>query len=59
MKVKWTHCKYCGARLSRDIVGQYCLTKNCQWHHGLPASEDSKTTWHNYVKRKKKEVDTP
>jgi hypothetical protein len=41
MKVKWTSCKYCGARLRRDVVGQYCPTRNCQWHHGLPASEDS------------------
>jgi hypothetical protein len=41
MKVKWTCCKYCGARLRRDVVGQYCPTRNCQWQHGLPASEDS------------------
>ncbi len=39
--VKWRICKYCGARLRRDSVGQYCPTKNCQWHHGLPASEDT------------------
>ena len=36
-------CKYCGARLRRDTVGQYCPTKNCQWQHGVPASAYSLT----------------
>lgn len=31
-------CKYCGANLSRDSVGEYCKTHNCQWQHGIPAS---------------------
>jgi hypothetical protein len=39
--VKWRACKYCGARLRRDHIGQYCPTRNCQWQHGLPESEDS------------------
>jgi hypothetical protein len=29
-------CKYCGAELARDSVGLRCLTKNCQWEHGVP-----------------------
>ncbi|MFA5187647.1 MAG: hypothetical protein WC551_14295 [Patescibacteria group bacterium] len=41
--VKWTHCKYCGARLRRDYVGQYCPTVNCQWHHGLTEKDDTPT----------------
>jgi len=40
-RVKWTHCRYCGARLRRDPIGQYCPTKNCQWQHGLPAEDDT------------------
>ena len=28
------NCKYCGRRRSRDTVGHYCKTKNCQWQHG-------------------------
>jgi hypothetical protein len=28
------YCKYCGKRRSRDLVGHYCKTKNCQWQHG-------------------------
>lgn len=38
--MKWTHCRYCGARLRKDLVGQYCPTRNCQWQHGLPQSQD-------------------
>ena len=40
-RVKWTRCKYCGAKLRRDHVGQYCPTENCQWQHGLPKEDDS------------------
>jgi len=28
-------CRYCGALLSRDMIGHYCPTVNCQWEHGL------------------------
>lgn len=28
------HCAYCGRLRSRDPVGHYCKTKNCQWQHG-------------------------
>ncbi len=28
------YCRYCGRRRSRDHVGLYCKTKNCQWSHG-------------------------
>jgi hypothetical protein len=38
--MKWEHCKYCGARLKKDAVGQYCPTHNCQWHRGLPKADD-------------------
>ena len=41
--VKWHRCKYCGERLRRDPVGQYCPTKNCQWHHGLDEKDDTPT----------------
>ena len=27
-------CKFCGRRRSRDIVGHYCKTPNCEWQHG-------------------------
>lgn len=27
------HCKFCGAKLRRDVVGHYCPTKNCQWSY--------------------------
>jgi len=50
--VKWTHCRYCGARLRRDPTGQYCPTRNCQWQHGLPASED--TARRVYPRRRRK-----
>jgi hypothetical protein len=40
---KHTFCKYCGAQLKRDPIGQYCPTHNCQWEHGLPTSEDTPT----------------
>ncbi len=39
--VKWIYCRYCGAKLRRDPVGQYCKTKNCQWEYGLPRTEDT------------------
>lgn len=39
--VKWVRCRYCGARLRRDAIGQKCPTRNCQWEHGLPKSEDT------------------
>jgi hypothetical protein len=29
-------CKYCGRRRSRDTVGHYCKTANCQWSLGYP-----------------------
>jgi hypothetical protein len=38
--VKWVSCRYCGAKLRRDFVGQYCPTDNCQWRHGLPKEDD-------------------
>ena len=40
--VKYLYCKYCGAKLKRDIVGQFCPTKNCQWQYGLPLADDTK-----------------
>lgn len=39
---KYIYCKYCGAKLRRDSIGQYCPQKNCQWHHGLPKDDDTK-----------------
>ncbi len=30
------HCRYCGAKLVRDLVGWKCPTHNCQWQHGAP-----------------------
>lgn len=39
--MKWTHCRYCGARLKKDTVGQYCPTRNCQWQYGLPKEDDA------------------
>ncbi len=41
--VKYTRCKYCGARLKRDSIGQRCGTRNCKWQYGLPTSDDSPT----------------
>lgn len=40
---KWTRCKYCGARLRRDYIGQHCPTRNCQWEHGLTKGDDTPT----------------
>jgi hypothetical protein len=28
------YCKYCGRHRSRDPVGHYCKTPNCQEQHG-------------------------
>ena len=28
------YCRYCGRKRSRDSVGHYCKTHNCQWRHG-------------------------
>jgi hypothetical protein len=28
------YCRYCGRKRSRDAVGHYCKTRNCQWEHG-------------------------
>ena len=42
-KQKWIYCKYCGAKLKRDMVGLHCTTRNCQWEYGLPEREDSPT----------------
>lgn len=28
------NCRYCGRRRSKDAVGHYCKTNNCQWQHG-------------------------
>lgn len=28
------YCPYCGRHRSRDSVGHYCKTENCQWQHG-------------------------
>lgn len=28
------YCRYCGRHRSRDHVGHYCKTRNCQWQHG-------------------------
>ncbi len=41
--VKYIYCKYCGARLRRDAIGQHCPTKNCKWEHGLKLRDDSPT----------------
>lgn len=38
-----THCKYCGARLTRDVVGLRCPTHNCQWEWGIPTAPDPVT----------------
>lgn len=27
------YCLYCGRPRSRDAVGHYCKTPNCQWQH--------------------------
>jgi hypothetical protein len=35
------YCKYCGAKLVRDIIGWRCPTKNCQWEHGMPDIADT------------------
>ncbi len=29
-----SRCLYCGRPRSRDSVGHYCKTRNCQWQHG-------------------------
>jgi len=29
------YCKFCGAKLRRDHIGQKCPTDNCQWEHGV------------------------
>lgn len=42
-RVKYIRCKFCGARLRRDVVGQLCPTENCQWQHGLPPEDDTPT----------------
>ena len=39
MSNKRIYCKYCGAKLRKDHVGQYCPTKNCQWQYGVPAEK--------------------
>jgi hypothetical protein len=39
IKVQLTHCKYCGAKLTRDCVGLRCPTHNCQWEWGIPDKE--------------------
>lgn len=31
-RVKWTRCKYCGAKLKRDSAGQYCPTRTDACH---------------------------
>lgn len=28
------YCRYCLRPRSRDHVGHYCKTPNCQWQHG-------------------------
>lgn len=40
VKAKWIYCRFCGAKLKRDSVGQYCPTRNCQWQYGLPEADD-------------------
>jgi hypothetical protein len=30
------YCQKCGRRRSKDSVGHYCKTKNCQWALGYP-----------------------
>lgn len=42
-KVKYEYCRYCGARLRRDWIGQFCPSENCQWHHGLSTEADTPT----------------
>ena len=41
---KSIYCIYCGARLRRDAIGQFCPTDNCQWNQGLPEGESSTIT---------------
>lgn len=36
------HCRYCGRKRSRDPVGHYCKTPNCQWQHGYSTCPVSK-----------------
>lgn len=33
------YCRYCGRRRSRDAVGHYCKTPNCQNAHGYAGCE--------------------
>ncbi len=35
MNDKRVRCKYCGAKLRHDDIGQKCPTHNCQWEHGV------------------------
>ena len=28
------NCRFCGRRRSKDVVGHYCKTQNCQWQFG-------------------------
>lgn len=37
---KYIYCKYCGAKLKRDHIGQYCPTENCDWHQGLEDEDE-------------------
>jgi hypothetical protein len=42
LREKYTRCKYCGAKLKQDHIGQYCGTRSCQWEYSLPSSDDTK-----------------
>lgn len=33
------NCRYCGRRRSKDPVGHYCKTDNCQWKLGFSTCE--------------------
>ena len=33
------YCRYCGRHRSRDFVGHYCKTPNCQWRLGFPGCQ--------------------
>lgn len=38
------YCKFCGAKLKKDLIGLYCPTNNCSWRHGLPENEPGAIT---------------
>lgn len=34
------YCKYCGAKLKKDLIGHYCGTRNCNWEYGIDSCTD-------------------